>query len=819
MHSGKSNKDGIFTEIKERIRLLEKEKEAFKKAASDLLNFDDFETTSRKIFDNISHLTGAKSGYVALLSDDGSENELVFLEAGGLDCTVDEELPMPIRGLREEAYRTHKAVYDNDFMKSDWTKFLPEGHVHLKNVMFAPLNIEGKTVGIIGLANKDSDFTDYDAELANVFGEFAAIALQKSTLTEKRKETEERYSLLWNKSKEGFLIHDFEGNLLEINPELKRLVELDESRDITKLNLSDYLDHEQISSIKDKMEKMISTGEDSAHAEIIYLKKDNIPLFLETQGGVLYKKGKPHAIQTIVHDTTENRMYQIELENLNQKLNSIINNAPLYIYLTDLNDNIMLANNNFAELVGDEPPNLLGKHTADICRPVEAEKYLEQNRIIKEELEVVAFKDSIEDEDGNVRYYDTIKFPLFDADGNIYGICGISRDVTHLRLMEEEMLKAAKLESLGILAGGIAHDFNNILTSILGNLSLIEFKEDLSESSAEALERASTACETASKLTKQLLTFSKGGSPVKKPLKLSGILRDAVSIAVNDSSTIKLIFEMDNNLPSVEADESQINQVFQNLALNSVHAMPDGGTITIKAESVSIDEYANPKLSEGKYLRISFTDTGKGMDEKTLTSIFDPYFTTKESGAGLGLAVVYSVIKKHYGIIEVESTEGKGTSFTIYLPTIETKTKSIVSKAAKKFRGEKQSARARILVMDDEEHIREMLKKMLNSLGYDSEVSKNGREFIEKYEEAMNNSSPFDLVILDLIIPGDWGGKETIKKLLKINPDAKSIAISGYSKDNILSEATNFGFTYSLAKPFTMKELHQLIKNAINQAS
>ena len=402
---------------------------------------------------------------------------------------------------------------------------------------------------------------------------------------------------------------------------------------------------------------------------------------------------------------------------------------------------------------------------------------------------------------------------LFDVDINLNRIelggeiClqAVVRDITDRKRLEQEIVKTQKLEAIGTLAGGIAHDFNNLLQGIFGYISMAKLTHDQKEKSLAMLEQAEQALHMSVNLTKQLLTFSKGGKPVKRTMHLQPLIENSVKFALSGSKSDYKIM-LNEDLWAVEADEGQIGQVFQNIVLNADQAMPEGGTIEITAKNVQQEQTHYKLLGLGRYVEISIRDTGIGIPEKYLQKIFDPYFTTKEKGNGLGLATSYSIIKKHGGVIDVESEVGRGTTFFIYLPAVE---------AAKEIRQETAAVtvarKGKILVMDDEELVLNIAGEMMKALGHDIDLAKHGQSAIEKYRAAMESGNPYDIVILDLTIRGGMGGRETIEQLLAIDAGAKAIVSSGYSDDAVVSEYHKYGFKAFLSKPYKIEALRDTL--------
>jgi len=403
--------------------------------------------------------------------------------------------------------------------------------------------------------------------------------------------------------------------------------------------------------------------------------------------------------------------------------------------------------------------------------------------------------------DGTKRSIDDSGAPIKDCKGNIMGVVLVFRDITEKRRAERELLKADKLESLGVLSGGIAHDFNNILTSILGNISIAKMFAKPGDKIFERLEEAENDCVRARVLTQKILTFSRGGAPIMKTAFISELLRDSASFALSGSN-VRCEFSIPDDLWRIEVDEGQIAQAISNLIINASQAMPGGGVINLLAENIVVDEKQGIPLNNGGYVKISVTDHGIGIPKEHFQQIFDPYYTTKRGGSGLGLAIAYSIVKRHNGYIDVKSIPGKETTFSIYLPA------SPKEALAEKESGEKiRGGKGKILVMDDEKMIRDVVGDMLGILGYEAEFAKDGAEAVELYKKAEQSVRPFDAVIMDLTVPGGMGGKEAVRKLAEIDPEVKAIVSSGYSDDPVMADFRKYGFSNVVAKPYNIKEL------------
>jgi len=398
--------------------------------------------------------------------------------------------------------------------------------------------------------------------------------------------------------------------------------------------------------------------------------------------------------------------------------------------------------------------------------------------------------------------------PIRGHDGAIGGVVLVFHDVTIQRKLEEELAKANKLESLGVLAGGIAHDFNNLLTAILGNIDLARLDAPPGSEQQELLADAELASNRAKGLAQQLLTFAKGGAPIRRLASLGELVRQTTRFALSGSRS-RYRINIAPDLWPVEIDTGQMAQVIQNLVINADEAMPGGGLITISAENVSVTEADALPLPPGPYVRLAVTDEGIGIPSELVNRIFDPYFTTKDMGHGIGLAVCYSVVSKHDGHIAVKSRPGAGSTFYVYLPA--------AGAPAERRQVSAQPAavsRERVLVMDDEEVVTRTLKRMLTKLGYDVEVTADGAQAVERYRLAAEQGRPFMAVILDLVVPGGMGGLETLERLRQLDAGVRAIVSSGYSTHPVMSEFLKHGFLAMIEKPYHLEELRTALETA-----
>ena len=413
--------------------------------------------------------------------------------------------------------------------------------------------------------------------------------------------------------------------------------------------------------------------------------------------------------------------------------------------------------------------------------------------------------------DGSQRMMRSKAEVTFDENGAPLRVFGTVQDITDAKKMEEEILKAQKLESIGTLAGGIAHDFNNVLLGILGSVSIARSLVKSDNRVSMLLEDVEKAAMRAKGMTRQLLTFSKGGRPVKELAPIDDLVRNSAGLMLKGTD-IECGLNLKQDLWLVEMDEGQITQVVNNIILNAVHATQPGGRISISAVNTVISVEDSVPLPPGDYVKVSVSDRGHGIPLKNIAKVFDPFFTTKNKASGLGLAVSYSIIMKHNGYIGVESIEGEGSTFYFYLPAVPPR-----NNAAKPVDAVAAMGRGRVLVMDDEDIVRDVSGEMLKLMGYEPYFACDGHEAIDAYKEAMDAGAPFTAVIMDLTIPGGMGGKEAVKRLLQIDPAAKVIVSSGYSSDPIMSEYGNYGFKGVIAKPYRVSEFSSALETALKE--
>ncbi len=628
---------------------------------------------------------------------------------------------------------------------------------------------------------------------------FYKYITESKRAAESLRESEQRLTLAVSSGKVGIWEWDIPTGQLVWNEQLKAIFGLPSS--ITGLTLDKFISSihpDDLEFTEQSFRDALQQQKEFKHEYRILWPDGSVHWILAIGHGIYDKAGNPLKMLGSALDTTERKQTEAKLQETNELFELFMRYSPVYTFIkevTPIESRVMHASENFEQMVGIPGSEMVGKTMKDLFSDQFAAKITEDDWAVVSSGSVLKV-----DEDLNGRNYTTIKFPIIQTNKTL--LAGFTIDITERKKMEEQIRQSQKLESIGTLAGGIAHDFNNLLQGIFGYISIAKLNAGNKDKSLAALEQAEKALHMSVNLTTQLLTFSKGGKPAKKKIPLQPVIENSVKFALS-GSRVNYSLAFDKDLRHVDADEGQVGQVIQNIVLNADQAMPEGGTIVISAKNIH-------SMEKGEYIKISIQDNGIGIPENYMQKIFDPYFTTKEKGSGLGLATCYSIIKNHGGFIDVRSEPGKGTIFSVYLPAVEKENMNIeptdVSSVVRK---------GKVLIMDDDELVRNIGRELLKELGHDVDTAEHGEAAIKKYKESMESGSPFDIVILDLTIRGGMGGIDTIEQLLAVNPEIKAIVSSGYADNAAVSDHHDYGFSACLSKPYKFEDLRDALNKLL----
>ncbi|MBN2544421.1 MAG: response regulator [Spirochaetes bacterium] len=614
------------------------------------------------------------------------------------------------------------------------------------------------------------------------------------------------------------ILLDQNGKIIEVNEELINILKV--KKENIKANNIDLILNNKRTNIEEVINKIKINKTITTEVELINKFNEKIPINIYATI-LIDRYNEINGFLIVGHDIRQSQ--ELELEKFERKIteNSLFESALQYkttidamsdfIHVIDKNYVITLCNKaliDFLEKIRKVKNPVIGENLFSVFPELE-DNVLSEYKKVFETGEMIISEHEI-NFSNNILLTETRKIPVKEKN-KVIKIVTIVRDITIEKKNEEHIIRSARLESLGILAGGIAHDFNNMLTGILGNINLAKNLIDKNNPIKNLLIDSEKATFRAKDLTFQLLTFSKGGEPIKKPGSIVELIKEASEFILRGSN-IETSFNINENILFVEFDQGQMISVFHNIILNARESMINkkSGKIVITAENYESYENNFFNIPKGKYVKISISDNGPGIKKENLQKIFDPYFTTKEKGNGLGLAISFSIIKKHGGFIDVSSILNKGSTFYIYLPAT-----SKIIKYNQISQTENIPLTYDILMMDDDEMIRKISKKLLTYLGCNVTFAVDGNEAILKYKKSLDNNNPFDLVILDLTVKGGMGGKETIVHLLKINNKINAIVCSGYSNDPVISDYKKYGFKGVINKPFDIEDLKKEILNVM----
>ncbi len=633
---------------------------------------------------------------------------------------------------------------------------------------------------------------------------------------EEYKKSEEKFRSIFNLGHDAIIIHDSEGKILEVNKTMLRKygVTRDEA---LKGDIQSFSSPENRFEILDQLWSNVLEEKPREIEWVAMRPVDRVTFNVRINFNKIIYEGK-EAMVAIVRDITKCKEVEKKADEDREKLAITLRSIGDGVIATDNRERVEFLNYVCEELTGWSSDEAIGKPIGVIFnifdeitrRKVETPV----TRVIRTGKMVLLTENIIlKSKNGSEYNIEDSAAPIIDSEGIMKGVVLVFRNITGRIKSEKELLKIAKLESLSLLAGGIAHDFNNLLAGLFGNISLAKKRIDPESRAYKNLESAEGVFHKASDLTKQLLTFAKEGEPIKSVSNIAKIIEESSMFALRGSS-ISLELDFPEDLMRAEVDSSQINQVISNLVINAKQAMPEGGRVSISAVNFDNSAKEMPVLGTTDYIKIIVRDEGIGIPRRYLEKIFDPYFTTKQDGNGLGLATVYSIIKKHNGLVTVNSEPGVGSTFTLYIPASKNTAGDEVIDSRKP--ESLPAINARVLVMDDDPVIINMLEEMLGDIGCSFRSVNDGVKAIEEYKKSIEEGSPYDIVIMDLTIKGGMGGKETVIKLKDDYPHARCIVSSGYSTDPVISNFSDYGFSGYVTKPYLIKELYSEISRVLS---
>jgi len=631
---------------------------------------------------------------------------------------------------------------------------------------------------------------------------------QRRRAEEALRKSEERYRLLVQNASDICALFDSDGRISYVSPAVERILGY-RPEELVGQPGNAVLHPKDKHTMKADLERWLNNSDQTTTGRYRYRHKDGSWRNLESIANNCLEHPSIRAIIVNSRDITERQKLEEELRHGEERYRLLVQSSSDMIVLMDQDSTVHYVSPTAERILGYKPEELLGQTGLDFHHPEDKAGMLAAvNRCIRNPGEPVLAQYRFRHKDGSWRWLESIANNCLDHPP-IRAIVVNTRDITERKKMEDTLEKTAQLESLGILCGGIAHDFNNILTAVLTNISMARMYGELEEDIEKMLADAEKASLRGKGLTQQLLTFAKGGEPIKRAVSVATLLKDTIDFALSGSNA-RCEHDLPEDLWPIEADEGQIGQVIQNVILNADQAMPGGGVIQVLAENVTVTEHDPLPLKPGQHVKVTIVDQGIGIPEEHLPKIYDPFFTTKQKGSGLGLSSSFSIVRRHKGALRVESGLGRGTKVHIYLPALPESGEKKDTERDASYRGEE-----RVLLIDDDVTLRRSIGKALDRLGYQVECAEDGKEGIRIYEEARASGRPIQVVVMDLTIPGGMGGKDAARELLRIDPDAKLIVSSGYSTDPVMSDFRAHGFRAVISKPYRVEDLGETLRRVL----
>lgn len=796
----KAANEALQTEIKQRMR------------AQEVLNYliEETSATAGSEFLNalVRHLASAlkfRYAFISELMNDGRARTLNFWADGGYSGNFEYALKgTPCEKVLEHGFFSCPDSVQEMFPGVEMLQEINARSfigVALYDSSMAPFGL------FVAINDEPSGHWEENERILKVFAVRAALELERKRKDDELKRRWEMLQSIMDNSTAVIFIKDAQGRFLMVNRGFEKVFEKLKQDALGKTDY-DLFPKEVASRLRENDKLVLACGGPMEFEEEAPLPDGTVHAYIAIKFPV---SGIPGAVCGIATDITERKREAEGLKKSEALMNAAQRLAKFGSWEWDLASGKMYWSDEVYRIFGVEP-----------CTEMTFERFMGSvhqddrqmvRRIVEEALprdgSPVEFDYRILLPDGRERIIHDWAVVNSATEGKPERVMviGTAQDITERKRTEEELLRADKLESIGVLAAGIAHDFNNLLLGILGNVTIAKNYLKPDDKVSGLLSEVEKASIRAKNLTRQLLTFSKGGLPMREHTSIEQLVKDTAALVLRGSE-VRCEYCFPEGLWPVEIDQGQISQVINNVVLNARQAMKDEGRLLVTADNVTVTEGAATPLSPGRYVKLTFKDSGMGIPKKIIQKVFDPFFTTKRKASGLGLSVSYSIVKKHNGHMGVESNEGEGAQFFVYLPAPERVKEVKIDDGLVKGKG-------RILVMDDEEMVRDVSGEMLKILGYDVEFAKEGKEAVELYKAAMGEGRRFDAVILDLTVPGGMGGKETLQRLLEIDPGIKAIVSSGYSQDPIMSDFRKFGFCGVIAKPYMVSEFSSIVSRIL----
>lgn len=692
------------------------------------------------------------------------------------------------------------------------TMFPPESRSQLKSAFSSALGGQENTPHEVSVQIKNGVelWLEVYMQTLEVEGEpLTVLAVLRDVSARKRaeqavKQSEERYRRLAESSRDIIFVIDRDDRVEYLNPFAARVLH-SSPEELTGRLRSELFPGKANESQKNSLDRVFQTGEPlrveneiTLGGKTIYL--DTLLIPLRDDRGVVT------SVMGISRDITDRKKTEEALRLSERRYRTLIEQASDGIFLVSRDGKIIDVNTAGCRMLGYTREEILQLHP----RQLVDESEVESNPLMLGKLrsgDSLVNQRHLRRKDGTFVFAENCIKVL--PDGNIQAIV---RDISERARIERERVRSQKLESVALLAGSIAHDFGNFLTAILGNISLANTLLSPSNQVFSILSDAENACLKARALTQQLLSFSSGKAPVKKRVSIRELISGTVRFAVAGSKVTPL-FEFDENLFDAEVDPDRLSQAIHNIVINALQTRSHGGKLRVACGNLTLKRltlFYGLRIPPGDYIQISIEDEGTGIHPRHLPRIFDPYFTTKQDGTGLGLTTAYSIIKQHGGYITLESQPGVGTTFYIFLPATAPR-----EKVKEEPREYIPTGKGRVLVVDDDEALRNLTGKLLRRLGYLPEFATNGEEALQLYRQALHSSSPFDIVMLDMTIPDSLDGYETMQELIKIDPEVKAILATGYTGSICVQDCQRFSFKGVIAKPYSIGDLARALHSAL----